>query len=162
MQLFYRSSMPEFSKVEQYMALADKLVLLADKEELAECRRILAMNLAHYKMKYGELPQDDGMLMADLGELSEQQADLVIEGMKTLVGVLGSVIQGLAEKSGINEICRSASISQALNFPVDLLQSKRRSMSSTNIEFLVVNISKIEAIVEELPRIGSRREMKAK
>ena len=35
-------------------------------------------------------------------------------------------------------------------------------MSSTNVEFLVVNISKIEAIVEELPRIGSRREMKAK
>ena len=35
-------------------------------------------------------------------------------------------------------------------------------MSSTNVEFFVVNISKIEAIVEELPRIGSRREMKAK
>ncbi|PTR17204.1 MULTISPECIES: hypothetical protein [unclassified Nitrosospira] len=35
-------------------------------------------------------------------------------------------------------------------------------MSSTNVEFLVVNISKIEAIVEELPHIGSRREMKAK
>jgi hypothetical protein len=35
-------------------------------------------------------------------------------------------------------------------------------MSSTNVTFLVVNISKIEAIVEELPRIGSRMEMKAK
>ena len=81
------------------MALADKLVLLADKEELAECGRILAMNLAHYKMKYGELPQDDGMLIADLGELSGRQADLVIEGMETLVGVLGSLIQGLDEKT---------------------------------------------------------------
>ena len=91
--------MPDLSKVEQYMALADKLVLLADKEELAECSRILAMNLAHYKMKYGELPQDDGMFMADLGELSGRQADLVIEGMETLVGVLGSVIQGLDEKT---------------------------------------------------------------
>jgi len=91
--------MPDLSKVEQYMALADKLVLLADKEELAECSRILAMNLAHYKMKYGELPQDDGMFMADLGELSERQADLVIEGMETLVGVLGSLIQGLDEKT---------------------------------------------------------------
>jgi hypothetical protein len=35
-------------------------------------------------------------------------------------------------------------------------------MSSTKVEFLVVNISKIEAIVEELPRIGARMEMKAK
>ena len=34
-------------------------------------------------------------------------------------------------------------------------------MSSTNVKFLVVNITKIEAIVEELPSIGSRREMKA-
>jgi hypothetical protein len=67
--------MPDLSKVEQYMALADKLVLLADKEELAECSRILAMNLAHYKMRYGELPQDDGMFRADLVELSEQQAE---------------------------------------------------------------------------------------
>ena len=97
-QLFKRSAMPDLSKVEQYMALADKLVLLADKEELAECSRILAMNLAHYKMKYGELPQDGGMLIADLGELSARQADLVIEGMETPVGVLGSVIQGLDEK----------------------------------------------------------------
>ena len=91
--------MPDLSRVEQYIALADKLVQLADKEELAECGRILAMNLAHYKMKYGELPQDDGMFMADLGELSEQQAKLLINGMETLVGVLGSVIQGLDEKT---------------------------------------------------------------
>jgi hypothetical protein len=44
-----------------------------------------------------ELPQDDGMFMANLGELSEQQAELLIEGMETLVGVLGSVIQGFDE-----------------------------------------------------------------
>lgn len=81
------------------MALADKLVQLADKEDLAECGRILAMNLAHYKMKYGELPLDDGMFMADWGELSEQQAELIVEGMQTLVGVLGSVIRGLDEKT---------------------------------------------------------------
>jgi hypothetical protein len=91
--------MVDLSKVEQHMALADKLVQLADKEELAECGRILAMNLAHYKMNYGELPQDDGMFMADLGELSKQQAELVIDGMETLVGVLGSVIQGPDEKT---------------------------------------------------------------
>ena len=96
-QPFNRFAMPDRSKIEQYMALADKLVLLADKEELAECGRILAMNLAHYKTKYGELPQDDGMFSADLVELSEQQAQLIIEGMETLVGVLGSVIQGLDE-----------------------------------------------------------------
>ena len=91
--------MPDLTKLDQYMAIADKLVQFADEEELAECGRILAMNLAHYRMKYGELPQNDGMFLADLGELSEQHAVLVIEGMETLVGVLGSVIQGLEEKT---------------------------------------------------------------
>jgi hypothetical protein len=46
------------------------------------------MNLGHFKMKYEESPQDDGMFTADLMELSEQQAELIIEGMETLVGVL--------------------------------------------------------------------------
>jgi hypothetical protein len=35
-------------------------------------------------------------------------------------------------------------------------------MSAPTLEFLVVNLSKIEAIVEELPGIVSRRELKAK
>lgn len=91
--------MPDLSRVEQYMALADKLVQLADKEALAECGRILAMNLAHYKMKYGELPLGDGIFIAGQVELNDQQAELVAEGMETLVGVLGSVIQGLDKKT---------------------------------------------------------------
>jgi hypothetical protein len=81
------------------MALVDKLVHLAEKEELAECGRILAMNLAHYQMKYGELPLGDGMFRADLVELRELQRELVVQGMETLVGVLGSVLQGLDEKT---------------------------------------------------------------
>ena len=39
------------------------------------------------------------MFMADWGELSEPQAELLIDGMETLVGVLGSLIQGLDEKT---------------------------------------------------------------
>ena len=35
-------------------------------------------------------------------------------------------------------------------------------MSVPTLELLAVNLSKIEAIVEELPRIGSRRELKVK
>ncbi len=97
--LFNYSAMPDLSKVEQYMVLVDRLVLLADKEELEECGRILAMNLAHYKMKYGELTLGDGMFIDDQVELSPQQRELIVQGMETLVGVLGSVIQGLDEKT---------------------------------------------------------------
>ncbi|PTR14477.1 hypothetical protein C8R31_106150 [Nitrosospira sp. Nsp2] len=91
--------MPDLTKLEQYMALVDKLVQFADKEELAECSRILAINLAHYQIKYGELPLDDGLVAADWDKLNDQQDELVVRGMETLVGVLGSVIQGLDEKT---------------------------------------------------------------
>lgn len=32
------------------MQLVDRLVQLSDKEELAECARLMAMNIAHYEM----------------------------------------------------------------------------------------------------------------
>jgi hypothetical protein len=35
-------------------------------------------------------------------------------------------------------------------------------MPDSKLEFLLVNISKIEAVVEELPRLGNRSELKAK
>ena len=89
--------MPDQTKLEQYMALVDKLVQFADKEELAECARLLAMNVAHYEMKYGELPLQDRLAMTYADELSDQHSELVTKGMETLVGVLGSLIQGLDE-----------------------------------------------------------------
>jgi hypothetical protein len=78
----------------QYITLADKLVLLADKQELSECGRIFAINLAHYKIKYGELPQDDGMYMVDQVEISDQQRELIVQGMETLVEVWVASFRG--------------------------------------------------------------------
>ena len=90
--------MSDLTKLEQYMALVDRLVQIAEKEELAECARLMAMNIAHYEMKYGELPLQDRLAMTYANELDDQHNDLVTKGMETMVGVLGSVIQGLDEK----------------------------------------------------------------
>lgn len=90
--------MPDMTKLQQYLKLTDKLVEIADKDELAECARLLALNLAHYQIRYGELPLDETSAMTDSNTLSDQQADLVTKSMETMVGVLGSVIQGLDEK----------------------------------------------------------------
>lgn len=82
------------------MALVDKLVQIADKDDLAECARLLAMNVAHYEMKYGEMPLQDRLVMTYVAEeLNDQQNELVTRGMETLVGVLGSIIQGLDDKT---------------------------------------------------------------
>ena len=90
--------MSDLSKLEQYMQLVDRLVQLADKEELAECARLMAMNIAHYEMIYGELPMQDRLAMTYANDLNDQQNELVTKAMETMAGVLGSVIQGLDEK----------------------------------------------------------------
>lgn len=61
--------MSDLTKLEQYMALVDRLVQIADKEDLAEFARLLAMNIAHYEMKYGELPLQDRLAMTYAHEL---------------------------------------------------------------------------------------------
>jgi hypothetical protein len=90
--------MSDLSKLEQYMQLVDRLVQLADKEDLAECARLLAMNIAHYEMIYGELPMQDRLAMTYANDLNDQQNALVTKGMQTMAGMLGSVIHGLDEK----------------------------------------------------------------
>jgi hypothetical protein len=89
--------MSDLTALQQYTALVDELVLHAGKEELAECAHILAMNVAHYEMKYGVLPLEEKLTIE--GEFSDQHAELVSKGMETMAGVLGSVIQGLDEKT---------------------------------------------------------------
>ena len=91
--------MNNLAKLQQYLQLTDNLVELADKKELAECAKLLAMNIAHYKIKYGELPLEEPYAVTYAEELNDQQRELVINGMETLAGVLGSVIQGLDEKT---------------------------------------------------------------
>jgi hypothetical protein len=91
--------MDNLAKLQQYLQLTGNLVELADKNELAECARLLAMDIAHYKMKYGELPLEEPFAITYAEELNDQQRELVISSMETMVGVLGSVIQGLDEKT---------------------------------------------------------------
>lgn len=41
--------MPDLQKLQQYMIPVDQLIEVAEKEDIAECARLLAMNVAHYK-----------------------------------------------------------------------------------------------------------------
>jgi len=89
--------MTDHTKLQQYLALADALIESAEKEQLAECVRILALNVAHYEMEYGELPLDVMLGTTHTGIANDQQNELTVKGMETLVGVLGTVMQGFDE-----------------------------------------------------------------
>jgi len=92
------SSMADVSDFEQYYKLADLLIEQATKEQLAECARLLALNLAHYQGVYGEVPLDETLSILNAAEPNDEQLELLATGMETLVGVLGNVLSGLGEE----------------------------------------------------------------
>ena len=83
---------------EHYYKLADMLIEKATKEEVAECARLLALNLAHHQARHGEIPLEETLALLDIDEPNEEQAKLLAYGMEPLVGVLGNVCSGLGEE----------------------------------------------------------------
>jgi hypothetical protein len=55
----------------------------------------LAMNIAHYQSKYGELPLDETLAMLGMDKPNEEQLQLITNAMEIFVGVLGSVVSGV-------------------------------------------------------------------
>ena len=89
--------MADLSGFQQYYKLADMLIEQASKEQLAECARLLALNLAHYQGRFGEIPLEDTLAILDATEPNEEQEVLLRDGMEILVGLLGGVLSGLGE-----------------------------------------------------------------
>ena len=90
--------MADLSNFQQYYKLADVLIEQSSKEQLAECARLLALNLAHYQGLYGEVPLGETLAILDASEPSDEQSKLLAGGMEILVGVLGNVLSGLGEE----------------------------------------------------------------
>ncbi len=89
---------PDLTTFQQYYALADRLIAQSSKEAVAECARLLALNLAHYEMRYGALPLDDTLTALSADEPNDDQAEMLTRGMQNLVGLLGNVLSGLGEE----------------------------------------------------------------
>jgi hypothetical protein len=90
--------MSDLSMFDQYNKLADLLIEQVSKEEIAECSRLLAMNVAHYQSKYGELPLEEKLAMIGMTKPNEEQIQLMTDGMEILVGVLGNVVVGIGQE----------------------------------------------------------------
>ncbi|MDZ7594576.1 MAG: hypothetical protein U0932_07990 [Thiobacillus sp.] len=90
--------MTDLSDFRQYYKLADILIEQASKEQLAECARLLALNLAHYQGRFGEIPLEDTVALLDATEPNAEQAVLLRDGMEILVGLLGGVLSGLGKE----------------------------------------------------------------
>ena len=90
--------MADLSGFRQYYRLADILIDQVSKEQLAECARLLALNLAHYQGRFGEIPLEDNLAVLNTTEPNDEQEVLLRDGMEILVGLLGNVLSGLGEE----------------------------------------------------------------
>lgn len=67
------------------------MIANANKEDLAEAARILAMQAAHYARKYGEHQLPDLTHLLSATHVDESNIGLLRDGTEALVGVLAIV-----------------------------------------------------------------------
>jgi len=91
--------MTYLTRFEQYLRLADQLVNVASKDDIAECARLLAINLAHYEMKFGPLPLDETLAAMYSDEPNDEQIQMLTRGLENMVGVLGGIVEGFEDKT---------------------------------------------------------------
>ena len=90
--------MADLTTCAQYYKLADQLIEKVSKEDIAECARLMALNVAHYQSMYGELLLDETLAMINLDKPNEEQLQLMTSGMEIFVGVLGNVVAGVGQE----------------------------------------------------------------
>ena len=89
---------PNFKRFKQYYRLIERMIEEVDKETLAEAARILAMNIAHYRSKYGELPLEETIALLHAETVNDSQAKLLANGMENLAAVIA-----IADGKGVDE-----------------------------------------------------------
>ena len=80
-----------------YLKVADQLIERASKAEIADVARILALHLAHYRAKHGEIPLKKSFELLLTETLSDEQAGELADGFEVLIAVmktLGTPVEG--------------------------------------------------------------------
>ncbi len=95
--------MEDLDEFRTFYELADRLINEASKDDVAEAARLLALNVAHYQLKFGALPLENFADMLRAESIDAGTAELLSAGMQNLVGALGQVM-GLADDGAGDEV----------------------------------------------------------
>ena len=77
----------------KYLTLSDDMLARAEREDLEECARILAVYCAHYRSKFGVLPMSETLELLNSETMNDGQANWIGDGLETLIGILGMLEQ---------------------------------------------------------------------
>jgi hypothetical protein len=71
-----------------YVAALDELIKQATKEEVAEVARVLALHIAHYRQRYGDVSIEQSLEMLRAETVSDEMEKTPVDGFGVLVEVL--------------------------------------------------------------------------
>ncbi len=89
--------MNALEEFKDYYKHLDEMIAESTKADLAECARLLALNVAHYKAKYGELPLAEHQAMLEADDIDEEMAKLLASGVLEMAVVL-ALVTGRSEE----------------------------------------------------------------
>ncbi len=75
------------------LQLSDEFLDRAERKDLQECARILAVQCAHYRARFGELPLSDALDVLSSETINDEQAKWIGDGCEMVIGVLGMLEQ---------------------------------------------------------------------
>ncbi len=83
--------MNALAEFKDYYKRLDEMIAESTKADLAECARLLALNVVHYKAKYGELPLEEHQALLEADDIDEEMAKLLTSGVLEMAVVLALV-----------------------------------------------------------------------
>ncbi len=99
--------MTSLAEFKDYYKRLDGMIADSTKADLAECARLLALNVAHYKAKYGELPLEEHQAMLEADDIDEDLAKLLASGILEMTMVLATVTGRLKEYERLKTLSAS-------------------------------------------------------
>ena len=78
----------DFTKFVAYLGVSDTLIEQATKEEVAEVARVLALHVAHYRARYGDVSIEESLQVLRTETVSDEMAKTLADGFEVMVEVL--------------------------------------------------------------------------
>ena len=70
----------DIQKFVAYLGVSDTLIEQATKEEIAEVARVLALHVAHYRQRYGDVSIEESLEMLRTEKISDEMAKTLADG----------------------------------------------------------------------------------
>ena len=87
------------AQLKDYHEIAKRLMAAADKGQLEEALRVLAIHVGYYQRRHGLVPMDETLAALHADKPTDDQLTDAVEGTRCLIAIL-ALATGVADDSG--------------------------------------------------------------